>query len=75
MAAKQIPLVVNGQILEALGNSIFRARLDNGAIVTVHLSGKIRLNNIQILVGDKVQMEMSVYCLDKARVVRRLSSK
>ena len=73
--AKQASLVVNGEITEALGNSIFRVILDNGAIVTAHLSGKIRMNSIQILTGDKVTMEMSPYDLSKARITRRLGGK
>lgn len=70
--AKQQPISVEGQITEALGNSIFRAQLDNGHEVIAHLSGKIRLNSILILPGDKVTMEMSPYDLQKARIVRRL---
>jgi len=71
--AKQEPLSINGEIIEALGNSIFRVTLDNGASVIAHLSGKIRMNSIQILPGDKVLMEMSLYDLQKARIVRRLN--
>jgi translation initiation factor IF-1 len=71
--AKQLPIVVEGEVIEALGNSIFRVRLDNDAIVTAHLSGKIRLNSIQVLVGDRVSIEMSVYDLQKGRIVRRLN--
>jgi translation initiation factor IF-1 len=73
--AKQLPVSVEAEITEALGNSIFRARLVSGHEVTAHLSGKIRLNSIRILPGDKVTMEMSVYDTDKARIVRRLGSK
>ena len=73
--AKQEPLTINGEITEALGNSIFRVTLDNGALVIAHLSGKIRLNSIQILPGDKVMMEMSPYDLTKGRIVRRLGGK
>lgn len=73
--AKQEPLTVNGEIIEALGNSIFRAQLETGYIVVAHLSGKIRLNSIHILVGDKVLMEMSPYDLTKARITRRLGGK
>ena len=70
--AKQNNIQVEGIISEALGNSIFRATLGNGHIVTAHLSGKVRLNSIQILPGDKVLMEMSPYDLTKGRIIRRL---
>jgi len=72
---KQNSILVDGEITEALGNSIFRARLTNGHIVTAHLSGKIRMNSIQILPGDTVQMEMSPYDLTKARITRRIGGK
>lgn len=72
--AKQSNIQIEGIISEALGNSIFRAKLANGHIVTAHLSGKIRLNSIQILPGDKVLMEMSPYDLTKGRIIRRLMS-
>lgn len=73
--AKQESITVNGEISEALGNSIFRVKLDNGIMVISHLSGKIRMNSIQILPGDKVQIEMSPYDLTKGRITRRLSGK
>jgi len=73
--SKQIPITVNGEITEALGNSIFRVKLDNSAIIIAHLSGKIRMNSIQILPGDKVVLEMSPYDLTRGRIVRRLSGK
>ena len=73
--SKQISLQVEGEITEALGNSIFRAQLTSGHVVTAHLSGKIRMNSIQILPGDKVTMEMSPYDLTKARIIRRLGGK
>lgn len=73
--AKQASIVVNGEIAEALGNSIFRVKLENGLMVISHLSGKIRMNSIQILPGDKVQIEMSPYDLSKGRITRRLSGR
>lgn len=72
---KQNNIEVDGTITEALGNSIFRAQLVNGHIVTAHLSGKIRMNSIQILPGDTVKMEMSPYDLTKARIIRRIGGK
>ena len=73
--SKQQSIVVTGSVTEALGNSIFRVKLTNDAIVIAHLSGKIRMHSIQILPGDEVQMEMSPYDLTRARIVRRLSGK
>ena len=72
---KQKSIPVHGEILEALGNSIFRARLENSHEVIAHLSGKIRMHSIQILPGDQVLMEMSPYDLTKARITRRLGGK
>ena len=72
--SKQQPLQTEGIITEALGNSIFRAQLDNGHIITAHLSGKIRMNSIQILPGDRVSIEMSPYDLNRGRICRRLSN-
>jgi len=73
--SKQNSLQIEGIITEALGNSIFRAQLVSGHVITAHLSGKIRLNSIQILPGDTVTMEMSPYDLTKGRIVRRLGGK
>jgi translation initiation factor IF-1 len=73
--AKQIPLQVKGEITEALGNSIFKVMLESGHEVIAHLSGKIRINMIHVLPGDKVEMEMSPYDLTKARITRRLGGK
>jgi len=73
--AKQTNIEVEGVIMEALGNSIFRTQLTSGHTITCHLSGKIRLNSIQILPGDKVLLEMSPYDLTKGRIVRRLGGK
>jgi len=71
--SKQLNLKVKGEIIEALGNSLFRARLDNGHVVIAHLSGKIRMNSIQIIPGDIVQLEMSPYDLTKARIMKRFN--
>ena len=71
--SKQQPIIVAGVITEALGNSIFRAKLDSGHIVTAHLSGKIRLNSIQILPSDAVLIEMSPYDLTRGRITKRFN--
>jgi len=70
--SKQPPISTTGKVSEALGNSIFKVTLANGHEVIAHLSGKIRLNSIHILPGDNVAMEMSIYDMSKARIVRRL---
>ena len=72
---KQQSIETEGVITEALGNSIFRAQLDNGHIVTAHLSGKIRMHSIRIIPGDKVLIEMSPYDLTKGRISIRLGGK
>jgi translation initiation factor IF-1 len=73
--SKQASIIVEGEVTEALGNSMFRVTLDNDHVVIAHLSGKIRMHSIQILPGDKVLMEMSPYDLEKARITRRLGGK
>jgi translation initiation factor IF-1 len=69
--AKQSNIEVDGIIREALSNAMFRVELENGHIVTAHISGKLRMNYIKILPGDKVKMEMSPYDLTKARIILR----
>lgn len=61
----------DGTIIEALSNAIFRVELENGHTVTAHISGKMRMNYIKLLPGDKVKMEMSPYDLSKARITYR----
>jgi translation initiation factor IF-1 len=61
----------DGIIKEALSNAMFRVELENGHEVIAHISGKMRMNYIKILPGDKVKMEMSPYDLSKARIVYR----
>ena len=56
---------------EALPNAVFKVRLPNDHIVTAHISGKLRMNYIRILPGDKVTVEVSVYDLDKGRITWR----
>ncbi|MEO8147877.1 MAG: translation initiation factor IF-1 [Bacteroidia bacterium] len=61
----------DGIIKEALSNAMFRVELENGHEVIAHISGKMRMNYIKILPGDKVKMELSPYDLSKARIVYR----
>ena len=60
-----------GTVVESLPNAQFKVKLPNGHIITAHLSGKLRLNYIWILPGDKVKVEMSPYDLTKGRIVLR----
>ena len=69
--AKQGPIKVDGAILETLPNAHFRVRLDNGHEILAHISGKMRLHFIKILVGDKVSVELSPYDLSKGRITYR----
>lgn len=70
--SKQDVISVNGEVTEALGNALFRVELDNGLVITAHVSGKMRINYIRILPGDKVTVELSPYDLTKGRISRRL---
>jgi translation initiation factor IF-1 len=70
--AKQSSIEQFGIVTENLSNSMFRVELDNGIEILCHISGKIRINNIRIMPGDKVKVEMSPYDLTKGRIVLRL---
>ena len=72
---KQSSILVAGSVVEACGNSIFKVKLENGLDIIAHLSGKIRMHSIIILVGDDVQVEMSPYDLTKGRISRRMNSR
>ncbi|HHP7240219.1 MAG TPA: translation initiation factor IF-1 [Cyclobacteriaceae bacterium] len=69
--AKQVSIQQDGTIVEALSNAMFRVELENGHTVIAHISGKMRMNYIKILPGDKVKLEMSPYDLTKGRIVYR----
>ena len=69
--AKQSSIEVDGIILEALSNAMFRVELENKHEVIAHISGKMRMNYIKILPGDKVKLEMSPYDLSKGRITWR----
>jgi translation initiation factor IF-1 len=68
---KEDAIQVEGKVREALANTQFRVELDNGHIVTAHVSGKMRKNFIRIIVGDKVTVELSPYDLTKGRITYR----
>jgi translation initiation factor IF-1 len=69
--AKQQAIEQDGVVLESLGNAMFRVELENGHIITAHISWKMRMHYIKILPGDKVKVEMSVYDLTKGRITYR----
>lgn len=69
--AKQASIEQDGTISEALSNAMFRVELENGHEVVAHISGKMRMNYIKILPGDRVKLEMSPYDLTKGRIVYR----
>lgn len=72
--AKEEAIVVEGVVLEALPNTRFRVKLDNGYLILAHISGKIRQRYIRIIPGDRVRIELSPYDLQKGRIVYRLPS-
>ena len=71
--AKQAPIEQEGTIIEALSNAMFRVELENGHVVTAHISGKMRMHYIKLLPDDKVKLELSPYDLSKGRIIFRLS--
>jgi translation initiation factor IF-1 len=68
---KEETINLDGTIEELLPNMTFRVVLENGMTVFAHLSGKMRMRNIRVYVGDKVTVEMSPYDLTKARIIYR----
>ena len=68
---KQEKIEVEGTIVEALPNTMFRVELDNGHTVLAHISGKMRMYYIRILLGDRVKVELSPYDLTRGRIVYR----
>ena len=68
---KKDTILVDGVVTEALPNTMFRVRLDSGHEVLAHISGKMRVYYIKILLGDKVQVELSPYDLTRGRIVFR----
>ena len=70
--SKQDVIKVTGNVTEALGNALFRVELENGFTIIAHVSGKMRINYIRILPGDKVEVELSPYDLTKGRISKRI---
>ena len=72
MAKKKDDVIeVQATVVETLPNAMFKVQLDNGVVILAHVSGKIRMNYIRILPGDKVTLEMSPYDLSKGRIIWR----
>lgn len=69
--SKQDVIEVEGTVVEALPNAMFQVKLDNGHVVLAHISGKIRMNFIRILPGDKVTIELTPYDLKRGRITYR----
>jgi translation initiation factor IF-1 len=69
--AKDDVIVIDGTVIEALPNAMFRVEFENGHIVLCHISGKMRMHYIKILPGDKVKVEITPYSLDKGRITHR----
>ncbi|MEW6517447.1 MAG: translation initiation factor IF-1 [candidate division FCPU426 bacterium] len=69
--AKEDSIQLEGKVMESLPNAMFRVELDNGHKVLAHISGKMRMNFIRILPGDRVTVEMSPYDLERGRITYR----
>jgi translation initiation factor IF-1 len=69
--AKEDAIEMEGMVLETLPNTMFRVQLDNGHVVTAHISGKMRKHYIRILTGDRVTVQLTPYDLTKGRITYR----
>ena len=69
--SKKDQIVMEGVVTESLPNAMFRVQLENGHIITAHISGKMRKHYIRILTGDTVSVEMTPYDLSKGRIILR----
>ncbi|HEX5637821.1 MAG: translation initiation factor IF-1 [Gammaproteobacteria bacterium] len=69
--SKEDSLQMDGTVIDTLPNTMFRVQLENGHIVTAHISGKMRKHYIRIMTGDKVTVELTPYDLEKGRITYR----
>jgi len=69
--AKEDNIEFDGEVIDTLPNTMFRVKLENGHVITAHISGKMRKHYIRILTGDKVKVEMTPYDLTKGRITFR----
>ena len=68
---KEDQIEMDGEVVDTLPNTMFRVKLENGHVVTAHISGKMRKNYIRILTGDQVKAELTPYDLSKVRITYR----
>ena len=71
LLSKDDVIELEGKVIEALPNAMFRVELENGHNILAHISGKMRMHYIKILPGDRVTVELSVYDLDRGRITYR----
>lgn len=69
--AKEDHIEMEGTVIDTLPNTMFRVQLENGHVITAHISGRMRKHYIRILTGDKVKVELTPYDLSKGRIVYR----
>jgi len=69
--AKEDVIQMEGTVIDTLPNTMFRVKLENGHLITAHISGKMRKHYIRILTGDKVTVELTPYDLSKGRITYR----
>lgn len=70
--AKEDLIETEGKVIEVLPNAVFRVELDNGHVVMAHVSGKMRMHFIRILLGDRVKLELTPYDLTRGRITFRV---
>lgn len=68
---KEETIKIKGRVIDVLPNALFKIQVDNGHVMLGHISGKVRKNNIKILVNDEVDVEVSAYDLTKCRITYR----
>ncbi len=69
--AKKDAITLEAEVVDTLPNAVFKVKLENGHVITAHVSGKMRMYFIRIVPGDKVTVEMSPYDLNRGRIVMR----
>ena len=72
--SRSLKVEIDGTVLEAFPNTIFKVKFDDGREVTAHLSGKMRIHHIKIILGDRVKVEMTPYDKNKGRIIFRYRS-
>lgn len=68
---KEDVIKFEGEIIDVLPNTTFKVKLDNGIVIMAYISGRMRNHSIRIILGDRVEVEMSPYDITKGRIVRR----